>query len=302
MAHVLVVGIATLDWVFELDHYPAEDEEMRAMSLRLARGGNGANTAVVLAQLGHQVEFAGVLADSPQSEAIVRDFQRFGIDLRACMRHPGQPPTSAILIAPGGSRTIVHHRDLPEFSAADFARLPLDGLDWIHFEGRNVGALTQMLARVRARGPNLPVSIEAEKPRPGLETVLAHADVLLSGRALAQWAKEEDPVAFLHALRAQAPAAEIYLGWGKAGAYALGRDDGIHFHPACPPPVVLDTVGAGDTFNAAVIDAKLRGLSLPQALARGCHLAGVKCGRRGFDLGLGGAATDDAIGPHEHGT
>ena len=49
MAHVLLVGTATLDLVFALDHHPAADEEMRAQRLRICRGGNAANSAVVLA-------------------------------------------------------------------------------------------------------------------------------------------------------------------------------------------------------------------------------------------------------------
>lgn len=36
MAHILGVGIATLDWIFEVDHYPQENEEMRAQALRAA--------------------------------------------------------------------------------------------------------------------------------------------------------------------------------------------------------------------------------------------------------------------------
>lgn len=301
MGQVLVVGVATLDFVFELDHYPGEDEEMRAQGLRVVRGGNAANTAVVLAQLGHRASFAGVLADNAQSAPIVADLEYFGVDVDACARHPGQPPTSAVLVTPGGSRTIVHYRDLPEFAAADFARVALDGLDWVHFEGRNVAALIEMIARVRALAPSMPVSIEAEKPRAGLEAVLPRADVLLSGRALARHAGVQDPVAFLHRLRAHAPAAEIYLGWGEGGAYAMDRNGAVHHSPAYPPPRVIDCVGAGDTFNAAVIDAKLRGLTAAQALAHGCRMAGLKCGRRGFALGRVATGTDDAFGPGDDG-
>ena len=45
----------------------------------------------------------------------------------------------------------------------------------------------------------------------------------------------------------------------------------------------MDTIGAGDTFNAAVIDALLRGESLGASLAYACRLAGAKCGQPGFD-------------------
>jgi ketohexokinase len=50
----------------------------------------------------------------------------------------------------------------------------------------------------------------------------------------------------------------------------------------------VDTLGAGDVFNAAVIDARLREQDPQTALAAACTLAGRKCCQVGFD-GLGAA-------------
>jgi ketohexokinase len=46
---------------------------------------------------------------------------------------------------------------------------------------------------------------------------------------------------------------------------------------------VIDTLGAGDTFNAGVISGYLDGLDRSAILARGCRLAGNKCGQEGLD-------------------
>jgi ketohexokinase len=48
---------------------------------------------------------------------------------------------------------------------------------------------------------------------------------------------------------------------------------------------VVDTLGAGDTFNAAIIHAKLAGRPLAECLHDACQLAGKKCGQQGL-LGL----------------
>ena len=45
---------------------------------------------------------------------------------------------------------------------------------------------------------------------------------------------------------------------------------------------VLPTLGAGDTFNAAVIGAQAAGLSLSLSVSLACKLAGIKVGFRGF--------------------
>ena len=55
--------------------------------------------------------------------------------------------------------------------------------------------------------------------------------------------------------------------------------------PAFPPEKVIDTLGAGDTFNAATIFALGQGQSLPKAITFGCRIAGAKCGMKG-NLGL----------------
>ena len=52
---------------------------------------------------------------------------------------------------------------------------------------------------------------------------------------------------------------------------------------AYPPGKVVDTLGAGDTFNAGVIHHLSRGRSVSEALQYACKLAGTKCGMVGFD-------------------
>ena len=45
---ILGVGIATLDLINEVERYPPEDAEVRALTQRRSRGGNAANTLAVL--------------------------------------------------------------------------------------------------------------------------------------------------------------------------------------------------------------------------------------------------------------
>ncbi len=48
---VLLVGFLCLDDVLTCDHYPREDEDTQATGRQLYRGGNPANTSVILSQL-----------------------------------------------------------------------------------------------------------------------------------------------------------------------------------------------------------------------------------------------------------
>lgn len=282
MARILLVGTVTLDLVFALDHAPGSDEEMRAMSLRTCRGGNAGNTAVVLARLGHAPEFLGVMADAPETAVIERDFEESGVAFRNCPRLFGRPPTSSIYLA-GATRSIVHYRDLPELDAKYLCSLDLGNYDWLHFEGRNVVALAEMLRFVRENNPALRVSLELEKPRPGIESLIGLADLLLCSRGFAEAAGFHEPEPFLHWLSAQTAAA-ISLAWGEVGAFGILPGGDVLHVPAVPVAEVVDTLGAGDTFNAGMLDAMVQDRPLLEALSAGCALAGRKCAVHGFEF------------------
>ncbi|MCU7859354.1 MAG: ketohexokinase, partial [Candidatus Thiodiazotropha sp. (ex Lucinoma kastoroae)] len=61
--------------------------------------------------------------------------------------------------------------------------------------------------------------------------------------------------------------------------------DGMSVHqPAYQLPVVVDTLGAGDVFNAGVIDGLMAGLEPAEVLAAAVRLAGEKCTRQGLQF------------------
>ena len=85
--------------------------------------------------------------------------------------------------------------------------------------------------------------------------------------------------------------------WAEGGAsVAVHVEGGSHCFsaPACPPPAVVDTLGAGDCFNAAFIhnvmtmdaaaaaDSQVRAVAIKAALHAACRTAGKKCGQVGF--------------------
>ena len=56
-----------------------------------------------------------------------------------------------------------------------FARIPLQTFEWVHFEGRNVPETLLMMQHVQRRAPDLPVSLEVEKSREGIEQLFPFA-------------------------------------------------------------------------------------------------------------------------------
>jgi ketohexokinase len=221
------------------------------------------------------------VADDLDSRRLLDCAARERIDMSRRVTHRGsRAPVSHIVASRAtGSRTIVHYRDLPELGVEDFRKISLQGIDWVHFEGRNTAALATMLEQAHAWGTRC--SLEVEKPRDGIEALLGVPDVILCSRAYALARGHADAPGLLDALPRRSGQVTC-CAWGRDGAWAVDPCGRLHHSPAFAPPVVTDTIGAGDAFNAGFLDGWLRGSTTAAALRRACEVAGAKCGTGGF--------------------
>lgn len=285
MARILAVGIATLDIINLVSEYPEEDEKIRILEQQIRCGGNAANTLTVLSQLGHQCSWAGVLADGPEAQVIRSTLARHAIDMSAVeLRPKGKTPTSYITLSQRtASRTIQHYRDLPEYALAHFRAIDLAGFDWLHFEGRDIPATRLMLERAGSLYPELPLSVEIEKPRTGIEQLFPLADVLIFSHAYAKHHNYKQAEILFEDVRKINPAARLVCAWGDKGAYALDDKNQSLHAPAFPPARLVDTLAAGDVFNAGLINGLVKKQRLDLTLIEASRLAGRKCGQQGIE-------------------
>lgn len=284
MARILGVGIATIDIINTVDRYPLEDEEVRAKAQRRVRGGNATNTLVALSQLGHHCSWLGTYVDDANFAIVRQNLCLHGIDYATAIRAwSGSMPISTIIeVESTGSRTIVHYRDLPELHDQDFQATTLQVYDWLHFEGRNIEATRTMMAK--ARGENrLKISLEVEKPRADIESLFDDADLILFSKHYAQCQGFDNPERFLLSQKKRIKHAVLTCAWGKQGAGACDGSGRYHFQVAPKLEKVLDTVGAGDVFNAGFIHGMLTGHTLASTLADAVQLASKKCSMIGLD-------------------
>ncbi|MEJ2692535.1 MAG: PfkB family carbohydrate kinase [Candidatus Thiodiazotropha sp.] len=282
---VLSVGVATLDIIDWVAEYPREDSEQRAEARWSRLGGNSANTLVVLSQLGHACSWAGSLAEDAAAGRIATALEAYAIDMQWARVHPGatSPASHVLQSRRTASRTIVHYRDLPEFEAQDFAPIELAVYDWLHFEGRHVAACERMLRRAAEYRPKLRTSLEVEKPREGIEGLFPLADVLIFSRAYAQAKGYASALELFGSVRALGATGLLFAAWGEEGGWLDQGGGSVIGQPARPPAKLIDTLGAGDVFNAGVIHTLLMGETPRQALAQAVELSGRKCGRQGLD-------------------
>jgi len=282
MPSILLTGVSTLDIINHVETYPDEDSEVRAVSQQIRSGGNASNMAIVIQQLGIQANLLAKRADDSNASLIFSYLENKLVQTSFCpvQKHSSTPTSYITLNQANGSRTIVHYRKLDELDIADFNNVDLNQFDWLHFEARNCHHLLAMLKHSLAF--NKPVSIELEKPREAIEDILPYANVLLISKPFAEsqgFSSAED--CLLH-FSEQYPDKTITCTWGELGAWAYFPSQLIH---QAAPQVsrVVETIGAGDTFNAGFISSLINGQSVNDSLEFATKLATKKCQQSGFD-------------------
>lgn len=286
MAKILGVGIATLDIINYTCEYPAEDSEMRATKQKIVRGGNVTNTLTVLSQLKHECFWAGTLANEPDAEIIKNDLIKYSINTEYVqVQSQGKVPTSYIVLNQiNGSRSIVHYRDLAELTFEDFKKIPLEQFDWLHFEARNIEQTILMLQYLKEHHKNIPCSIEFEKNRPGINQLYPYSDTLIFSKNYCIKTSGNNPEKFIQEMHNKYSNSTIILAWGDKGSYGFSKSNEIIFSPAILQNNIVDTIGAGDTFNAAIINSLIDNNSLKDTLYNANKLAAYKISVPSFDI------------------
>uniref|UniRef100_A0A4W5P338 Ketohexokinase n=1 Tax=Hucho hucho TaxID=62062 RepID=A0A4W5P338_9TELE len=290
---ILCIGLVCLDIINVVDKYPEEDTDTRCLSQRWQRGGNASNSCTVLSLLGAPCAFMGSLAPGHVADFILDDFQKYQIDISPLSEHPHSSfPTSMIISnVTTGTRTILHmNRNLPDVSAADFSKVDLSQYKWIHWEGRNAEEQVKMIQQVELSNSTLPqqhritVSVEIEKTREPLYQLFHYGDVVFVSKDVAMHFGYQSAASALKGLYHRVKKGAVLIcAWAEKGADAMGPDGIVVHSDAFPPEAVVDTLGAGDTFNASVIYTLSNGGGVQEALTFGCQVAGRKCGVHGYD-------------------
>ena len=279
-----------------LDTFPAQDAKMRIDDNIVYRtGGNAANSAMIFTQLSTLSTY--FLGSLPESISIP-EFSRFPVDYSICPRHPASSlPTSIVMITRDNhSRTIIHSRNqLPELHSRDFRAVLEQKQDFqvVHFEGRNVPETLEMTRILREAAPcseKLLLSVEFEANREGIETLSEFPDILFFSRGFVQAKGFDNPRDFFDfiiknwQLRTQAV---LVCAWGSLGAFGYihasswGFDSTrVEHAKAIPLDVIVETVAAGDTFNAAFLVRYHSSRNLSSALLFACEIAAKKLQRR----------------------
>lgn len=298
MRRVVVCGEALIDLV------PAEASgDTRASGWRALSAGGPMNTAIGLARLGASVEFLGRLGNDAFADQLRGHLA--ANDVGSALAVDAAEPTSLAVVSldeAGKASYTFHFAGTANFGwrADELPRLAAE--DWLHVASlvTVVGpGDAELLAWARSGASRLSLDVNVRPTViPDMAAYWAAVEpwlVVVGERGgLVKGSDEDfdhlaahsglpaDPAELVVALRERYGVGWAVVTRGPDGAVAAGPDGVVSV--ASPPVRLVDTIGAGDTFMAGLLDGLVvRGLPLPDALARGAQAAAIVCEREGAD-------------------
>ncbi|HRD95220.1 MAG TPA: carbohydrate kinase [Rubrivivax sp.] len=299
----MVCGEALMD-VF------VERQTPTGLALDARIGGSPLNVAIGLARLGRKVDFIGALSRGFMGDRLALALQQEGVGLSHVVRVDAPTTLGLVGLDAQGSASYAFYGQGCADRLLQAADLPVLGPDVeaMHFGSYSMvvepvaGAHRELIerergARVIAYDPNVRLNVE-----PDLARWSATVEWMVRRVHLLKISSED-----LSLLKPGVPPIEAAADWLTAGVSLVVVTRGGDGALACtaagtvevsaPPVAVADTVGAGDTFQAALLcwlsemgllsPAGLAGLKAPQvrqALEFAASAAAITCSRRGADM------------------
>ena len=270
MTDIVVIGSVNLDLSAAAARLPAPGETVTGAKLSRFPGGKGANQALAARRLGANVSLIASVGNDLSAEDALTLLREGGVDLSALQRLDDEPTGIALIaVAPSGENQIVVAPGANAAMSPDSLHLP--PADALICQLEIPGAVISRAA-MEFKGffcANLAPAREIDV------TVLQRADLVVVNETEAAWYGEA-----LSACRGM-----IATTYGSRGA-AL-QDGGKLVAETAPPEVnAIDTVGAGDTFTAALTVALVEGQEPEEALKFACAAGAVATTRAGAQPSL----------------
>jgi sugar/nucleoside kinase (ribokinase family) len=311
---VVVIGPVNID-LFLRGEAPLEREALATWvgpsDVQLIVAGSVGYTVQVFRRLGASVELATTTGDDAFGAFLRDELDRAGIGLRYSTLASGHTAIAIYVLLFGSAKRPMTYR-LPGFEPwPDPLPLPARGGDrpdllhcggLLHFPDMWHRDLARAFAAARAAGtltsldPQFPLTDLPAPWLPSLDDVLPHTDVLLMDDGECRRIFDVPDIG--SAIERAHAAGPSIVAVKRGGAGSVVSDGSRRIaQPAVPIPAaqVREAVGAGDAFDAAFLDALVRGADIGTAARRATATAALSLRQRGGAEGIAGRAAVDAV-------
>lgn len=288
--YLAAIGTACFDEYYRADEWVREGDKLLVSPLEKKCGGMIPNAASVMAGYGNHVYLVDYMNSGPGNAELKESLRAYQLDTSHIVTDDRLPDAKCMIVLTPKERTIF---------VLDFPRplqvLPQETMELL----RNASYIYTSMAELRrfadyesladdwrSHGAKLAFDVETTTFADRSDVLFSKADILFFNEAgFAKYADGQDPAACIRSLLDNGcSAVAVTLGANGCACYMQGQE--VHL-PGLKVDVV-DTTGAGDTFNASFVHCLFRGASLEEA----ARFANAAAARAITKLGpKGGVAT-----------
>lgn len=276
----------------------------RAMPCTFNFGGDTLNTAVYMARLGCEVAYFSALGDDPYSQWLLAEWRAEGVTTDQVVILPGEMPGLYMIQTDDfGERSFSYWRSQSAakqwLSNEDHCQVMLKSLahfDVIYMSGITLSLMSEAsttlflagLAELRVRGVQVVFDINY-RPRGWFDATQAkkRINAMLTVTDIALPTFDDEVLLFGDATPqdtlsryASMGVAECVVKLGSEGAIVQTSGESVRV-ASLKISHVVDSTGAGDSFNAGYLARRLSGASCEEACLGGHTLAGTVIQHRG---------------------
>jgi len=270
---VIVVGELNVDLILNgIDGFPVVGKEILSDQMELALGSSSAICASNLSSLGLKVGFLGVLGKDVFGQFVIEQLEKKGVDTSMIIVDDELKTGATIALSYGEDRAMITHQGAMKYlTLDDIDSDKLHQASHLHFSSYFLqpglkGSLDVLFQRARQLGLTTSLDMQwdpAEQWDLDLKKTLPYVDVFLPN---------ETELLKLTGAKDLDRAIELVQDLGKYLVVKCGSKGSVLCYdkkrlekPAFLNEDVVDTIGAGDSFNAGFIHQFIKGTSPEQA-------------------------------------
>jgi len=264
---VVSVGNANIDLIIIVDRVPEPDEEVEALNFEISGGGSAANFAVAVSRLGLQSGFIGCLGRDYFGEFLIEEFKKEGVDISQ-IRVSEKPTGMVIILVERGEKRMIAFRGAnlslkPEHINSEYIR----GVEVLHISGARIKVAEKAAEKAKKENVKVsfdPGSIIASMGLKACINVIEKTDILMLNKVeLKLLTGAKNIIRGAKTLLEFGPNI-IAVKLGSEGSLLVSEDRVVRKEAF--QVNVVDTTGAGDAFDAALIYALVSQLDLENAV------------------------------------
>ena len=289
--NIIGLGEVVVDWVAEIPHFPRPDEKIDAISENYFSGGVTANYLVATARLGVSCGFVGAVGDDSYGEFLIEDFENEKVDTTLTLKKLGKKTPVNFIFVIKGKKTIIQspHMQTTKIELSDLDENYISRSKHLHTTMIHPKISSKAIELAKDNDITISIDLESQIAQRGwnnLKYDLLKSDVLIPNKEGAKSITKSNTPKEAAKILIKKGIPIVIITLGNKGALITTKE----YQKVVPTyniEKIIDTTGAGDTFNGAFsVGYWIKGWDLEKSCRYGNAAASLKIQKLGARTGM----------------